>query len=158
MKKFFILATVIMAASCSVLTQQPHERYVESYFMDFRPYQEIDFFISPNPFTGEYTSLGELSISVYPAVLDKSKKQGVKTFDDGLYGGVTTTLVKEVIPASELIDYAVSKALELGANGICNFRCEKIYNTEYTRDGNRTIFSHYEISGLCISIKSASKH
>ena len=48
------------------------------------------------------------------------------------------------------VEIAVSKALELGADGISNFEAKVIYTTTYSKYGTTQTLSHYEIKGLCI--------
>ena len=61
MKRLVPLLAALMLCSCSVMT---HQRYVSTMFLDFRPYTEAGFFISPNPYTGEFSPLGEINIVV----------------------------------------------------------------------------------------------
>ena len=68
-----------------------------------------------------------------------------------LGGGISASRVyRETITSEELLEIAVSKALELGADGISNFEAKVIYNTTYTKYGTTQTLSHYEIKGLCI--------
>lgn len=150
-KIIMIIAVAIITASCAVT----RDRQVSKYFLDYRPYSDAGFFISPNPYTGEFTSIGELSITVTPAILSKSQAPvQVKNYNDALYAPVGTGAIVENIPASELIDMAVKEAQSVGANGISNFKCVAVYNTQVSRSGvvNKEL-SHYEISGLCILIR-----
>ena len=74
-------------------------------------------------------------------------------FTDGIYGGggiSASRVYRETITSEELLEIAVSKALELGADGISNFEAKVIYNTTYTKYGTTQTLSHYEIKGLCI--------
>lgn len=162
MKKFVISIVVAIAACGCGALRQVHDRYVDTYFLDFRPYTEAGFFISPNPYTGVYSPVGDLLVKVVPAVYPKDKKSMIVntkggSYDDGIYSRPaesdydTKTITEEISP-SELLDIAVGEALKLGANGISNFRCSAIYDTIIDRNGSHKKFSHYEISGLCISI------
>ena len=68
-KVFYLLAAILVMASCSVM--KPRERIVETFFLDYRPYAEEGFFLSPDPYPGKFTSLGEISIEIKPALLKK---------------------------------------------------------------------------------------
>lgn len=152
MKRIILLLTsAFILASCAVT----RGRFVSTYFLDFRPYSEAGFFISPNPYPGDFVSIGELSITVEPAILPSSKVPASdKKFEDGIYGAPPSSgAYTETIPASELLDMAVAQALKVGANGLANFKCQAIYSTEVSRYGSSKTLSHYEISGLCISIE-----
>lgn len=147
MKRLLIFAVVaIVASSCSVLT---HQRYVSTMFLDFQPYTEAGFFISPNPYTGEFSPIGEISITIQPALMPKTKViRGTGDYTDGLYAQKNNAnVVQEDIPASELLDMAVREAKAKGANGISNFKCLVVYDTDPIEP------RHYEISGFAISIK-----
>jgi len=144
MKKLLILAVaVIVASSCSVLT---HQRYVSTMFLDFQPYTEAGFFISPNPYTGEFSPIGEISITVQPALMPKTKViRGSGEYTDGLYAQKSNAnVVQEDIPASELVEMAVREAKARGANGISNFKCIVVTGADPIEP------RHYEISGFAI--------
>ena len=146
MKKLLTLAVVvIVASSCSVMT---HQRYVSTMFLDFQPYTEAGFFISPNPYTGEFSPIGEINIIVQPALMPKAKViQGAGGYTDGLYAqNNNASVVQEEIPASELLNMAVREAVAKGANGISNFKCLVV------ADGDPIEPRHYEISGFAIRI------
>lgn len=146
-----------LLTSCAVI--QPRERVTNTLFLDYRPYVSAGFHISPDPYNQPHNVLGELMIEVYPAIkpFSKYKEQGESKFSDGIYSnrGLSANRVfKEVITSEELLEIAVSKALDIGANGIANFEAKVIYNTTYLKNGStiQTI-SHYEIKGLCIDRK-----
>jgi hypothetical protein len=147
MKKLIIFAlAAIVACSCSVLT---HQRYVSTMFLDFQPYTETGFFISPNPYTGEFSPVGEISITVQPALTPKAKIiKGSGEYTDGLYAQKNNTnVVQEDISASELLELAVREAEARGANGISNFKCLAVFDADPVEP------LHYEISGFAIRIK-----
>lgn len=148
MKRVLVfLITILVAVGCSV---QYRGRTVHTSFLDFRPYVERGFFISPESYPGQYTSLGELSINVYPAILPKSKApKREKKFEDGIYSNDTSSVYVESITSEELMELAYNKAHELGANGLSNFRSTAYFIT--TSDGS-SYLDHYEVSGLCILI------
>ena len=94
-------------------------------------------------------------IEVYPAIKSNSSRNRETTeakFTDGIYGGgiSASRVYKETITPEELLEIAVSKALELGADGISNFEAKVIYTTTYSKYGTTQTLSHYEIKGLCI--------
>ena len=146
MKRLIPLAVaVIVACSCSALT---HQRYMSTLFLDFRPYTESGFFISPDAYTGQFSPLGEISISIRPSVQKPAKQiRGAGNYQDGLYAmsnGVP--VIVEEIPAEELLEIAVNEAKARGANGIANFKCARV------PDADPTEKYHYEISGFAIKI------
>ena len=152
MRKFTIILTLALVLTSCAVTR---DRQVSTRFLDYRPYSEAGFFISPDPYPGTFTSLGEFSITVTPAILSNSKaisKQ--KSFDDGVYSKQSYGIVHmEEISSEELLEMAVQEARSVGANGIANFKCMAVYETRSSRNSASSILSHYEISGLCISIE-----
>lgn len=123
---------LLLAASCGPAKRL--ERQVVVSFADYRPYQEIGFFISPDPYSGgPFESLGEIAIRVEPA---RDVKGGAS--DDGVY--IRTESGHETIQNSELLDIAVSEAIKREANGIVNYKV--IYPT--------SMDTAYTITGLCI--------
>ncbi len=141
MKKIIPLIATLLLCSCSVMT---HQRYVATMFLDFQPYTEAGFFISPNPYTGQFSPLGEISISIQPALQRKAKQ--VKGYNDGLYSNNSAPVVQEEISAEELLEMAVKEAKARGANGISNFKCSKVFDMDPIEK------YHYEISGFAIHI------
>jgi len=147
MKRFLILAAaVLLAASCSTML---HERVVETYFIDYRPYAEAGFFLSPDPYPGEFDALGELLIEVTPAVVPAPPRGNGTKYIDGAYKSASAGIAREVISGAELVEMAYKKAVELGADGIADFRVKASYNWV----GETKILSGYEVSGLAIKRK-----
>lgn len=145
MRKIFIILLAVMVSGCAV-----QMRTIEKNFYDYRPYTSEGFFLSPNQYIAEHQPLGELFIKVTPALVSPKEKEGHK-FSDGLYSSSSMgKLVPEHISSSELLEMAVSEAVQRGANGISNFSVKAIYVTTVGKYATETKLSHYEISGLCI--------
>lgn len=154
-KLLYVLGVMIILSGCSVM--KPRERSVNTFFLDYRPYAEEGFFLSPDPYPGQFTSLGDIRIEVQPAMIpaEKSYQKGKsQKYTDGMYASSSTNLVPEEISGSTLLDIAVQKAKELGADGIANLKIRyvqmnlvQISKTEYNDP------SYWEITGLCISRK-----
>lgn len=143
MKRLALLAmTVLLLASCSTMRQ----RQTLISFLDYRPYTSADFFLSPDPCVKDFESIGQLYIDIVPGTA-KEETTDTKKFTDSIYskGGLTSTSY-EVISSEELLEMAVKKALEMGANGIANLKISATRN-----ELGQAI--RYEISGLCIRIK-----
>ena len=154
MRKFIPFFLCAFLTGCAIV--QPRDRVTNVMFLDYRPYVSADFHISPDAYTQAHHALGELMIEVYPAIKSNASRNRATTeakFTDGIYGGggiSASRVYRETITSEELLEIAVSKALELGADGISNFQAKVIYNTTYTKYGTTQTLSHYEIKGLCI--------
>lgn len=147
MKKVLLLViSAIMLAGCAVT----HPRNTSVMFLDYRPYESADFFISPNSYNGDHSVLGELSIDITPAVIPLEKSQ---SFTDGVYGGGGVKVTKENISSEELLEIAVEEALKLGADGLSNFSVKRIFDVSVVGKTSVTTLSHYEINGVCIRRK-----
>lgn len=151
MKRTIILLSIIVCLTgCAVQNQT---RVVSASFIDYRPYSQSGFFISPDPYPGKFSSLGELYIEVFPAI--ESSRPTYSIQQDGIYSNVSGTYARnqETIFSDELLEIAVDNARELGANGLADFDIRIIYRTD-PKTGKRVDVDHYEISGLCIVIES----
>lgn len=149
MKKYFlIIALALCATSCA--TFKPQQRSYTISFLDYRPYTSEGFFISPDPYTGEFETLGELYLEIFP----EQKEIDIKhkdNYDRVVYWG-TQAYGFERINHAELLEMAVKRALSVGANGIANIRITKETGTTI----NASVASAsivYKIEGLCIKIK-----
>ena len=137
MKKLVLfLAAVFASVSCS--TYIPLQKATYTTFLDYRPYNSEDFFLSPDPYTGKCVNLGELFIEVLPEQVEITN--GLYELYDAVafYGKAWYGF--ERVSYAELLQTAVSRAKEKGANGIASFKIEK-----YT--GTRPF---YTVTGLCI--------
>lgn len=116
-------------------------------FLDFQPYTEAGFFISPNPYTGQFSPVGEINITVQPA-LQQPARQIKGAYNDAVYAPKNGAgVVQEEILAEELLEMAVDAAKAKGANGISNFKCIRVL------DANPLEPYHYEITGFAIRIQ-----
>ncbi|MBR5660642.1 MAG: hypothetical protein IKW99_03740 [Bacteroidales bacterium] len=130
----FLLSAVTVIAiaafsGCGAINPQ-YSQTVTTSFLDFRPYTEAGFFISPDPYPGTYDPIGQFSIEIIPA----KNASGVQ------------------MPSSkEILDIAYIEAQEKGANGISNFHMiiDEVYrNVETARvDNTKYQDSAYPKSG-----------
>ena len=140
MKNVFILAIAALSmASCCTLMPRDRAEYVS--YLDYHKYTSTGFFLSPTDYPGKYESLGYMQIDIYPEI--------VELIND--YNCAECT-IKE-IPADELLESIVVKAIAKGANGISNLSIKRITTTTYTKYSATTSLSHYEVSGLLIMYK-----
>jgi len=136
MKKLVFILVAVIVAGCAV-ARQP--RVVEAGFIDFRPYTDAGFLLSPDPYTGNFDALGEILVNVTPALVPaKSVAQG--KFVDGAYNSVG--MVREKIDAAELLELAYKQAIQYGADGIVDLK--------FTFQSDAAGISQYTISGLAI--------
>lgn len=142
MKKFiYLLSSLLILNSCGVYQTRELQKYV--MFIDYTPYIEAGFYLSPNYYPGTHTPVGELNIVIDPEV--KRSEYGVS--------------VKE-LNSEDLLKMAVSEATKRGSNGISNLKIEVItqdyayYKTEglLATSVMTTPVNRYIISGVLIRI------
>lgn len=140
MKNTFILFIfTLITSSCFTLRERGRSEYV--YYLDYQKYTAAGFFLSPNDYPGKYESIGFMQIDIQPEIVD--------TNSDYIY----PEYAPKEIPANELLENIVLKAIAKGANGISNLSIKRITTTTYTKYTTSTSLSHYEVSGLLIMCK-----
>lgn len=154
---FIIIASALMVASCGTTTQ------IFTNVLDYRPYTDNGFFISPNPYPEAHQTIGEISITVYPGTKGESDfsatpAQGKQKFGDPVYGGTVNSRnshnkTAEIMTPESLLEMCVQKAIDMGANGISNFKCDIVYNVTKSQYGVIKSIDHYEVYGLGILIE-----
>ena len=145
MKRILILLLALVSLqSCGALFMpyEPQKKATFATFLDFRPYTSEGFFISPDSYTGDHETLGELFLTVMPEQKEiteskRSKYDEVQYINGILYG-------YEIIPYAELLEQAVLRAVSIGADGIADLKIAKYANDYSVR---------YEVTGLCIKRK-----
>ena len=145
MKRILILLLALVSLqSCGALfaPYEPQQKATFATFLDFRPYTSEGFFISPDSYTGDHETLGELFLTVMPEQKEiteskRSKYDEVQYINGILYG-------YEIIPYAELLEQAVLRAVSIGADGIADLKIAKYANDYSVR---------YEVTGLCIKRK-----
>lgn len=139
-----IIAAIAVLAGCAVVKPMPQTTAV--VFSDYRPYAEEGFLISPNPYTYDFESVGEIYIVTIPAIVEKKAPR---------YPGsnnVTLTLAYDEIDRSELVATAVKEAKAKGADAIVNFSIRRELIQE--GEGIAGIIGYkYITEGYCIKRK-----
>lgn len=148
MKKLAILlsfATIL--PSCSTI--RPIPRIINTSFADYRSYTQEGFLISPNPYTAEFESLGEINIAVTPAIT----RDGTSANTDSIYS-IIKPCEYEHIPYDELVAIAVKEAKARGADALVNFSITREVISKADRMyGGYIVGYAYNISGYCIKRK-----
>lgn len=145
MKRIMILtAAAMVLTSCGALFMpyEPQQRMELASFLDFRPYTSAGFFISPDAYTGEYEPIGQLYLIVMPEEKEISESKRSKYDEPHYMNGILYGY--EFIPYADLLDKVVAKAMEMGADGIADFKLKR------SAAGGSVL---YEVEGLCIKRK-----
>jgi hypothetical protein len=136
---FILLITALCISSCFTLNPRDRREYVN--YLDYQKYTSAGFFLSPTDYPGKYEPLGYMQIDIHPEI--------VETNEDYIY----SEYAMREIPADELLESIVAKAIAKGANGISNLSIKRITVTTYNKYATTTSLSHYEVSGLLIMCK-----
>ena len=159
MKKIaLIILTVLLISSCSTLITRETRKQV--MIVDFRPYSEAGFFLSPSEYPGEYTPVGLLNMVVDPAVMRYQTSDA-----DDMYQGYFPEMVEQIMTSKDLINMAVQEATIRGSNGIANLKIE-VETQEYMYKSSESLLGsvgqtmpvrRYIISGFLIRIMPTEK-
>lgn len=143
----------MMLISCGAANQVAEtQRQVYTSFSDFRKYSEEGFLISPSPYTYNFESVGELEMTIYPAI---EKKEHKYTYSQDTY----YRFEKETVDYNELVAMAVTEAKSKGADAIVNFAITVEYKTisysayGYISGPMPTEIVKYIVKGFCIKRK-----
>lgn len=148
MKRIIILLIATSALLSGCMSYPLAQRQIDTVVYDYRPFENQGFLITPTMYTGQYKSVGEIEVRVFPAdVIGKSKQ----VYDGAANSYYTTSIIeKEKIESNELLQIIVNKAKDLGADALVNFKGVKVYNSYYNGSVLIRTFSYYELSGFAI--------
>lgn len=126
-------------ASCSILKEKPMEVYAQ--IIDYSRYEEHGFLVSPDPYPGEFKSVGEVFLTVTPPNVKKA-------VDSDGQGSTIYRVVREAMSYQTLTDLAVEYAARQNGDALVNFKINPV--TQYDKTLNITYIDHYIVSGFCI--------
>jgi uncharacterized protein YbjQ (UPF0145 family) len=144
--KYFVLAmfiNLLFISGCLIYTQ-PREAYFTG--LNFYPFIEEGFFITPNQYEGESEPIGYYKVKLEPAIV---KKGLVRDSTAGRWLTRRSDVVDiEVVTAQEALDSLVTISREKGANALSQvvftYETERIFNYDVTSA---------VVSGFAIRIK-----
>lgn len=162
MKKFTIaICFAVLLSGCAA------PFYMSKGVVDFRPYTEEGFFISPGMegFNFKYSPIGVISISFTPGVVTKDgektakqpyKEQRIDAMGYSAQGQAQTQVfgTSENIfrPSAEyMLEQLVEYAKSLGANGLLDYEIQYIYPA--TKYGVAAGYSQATISAFAVAIE-----
>ena len=149
MKNLLPVFIIILVTSCAETTElkkiEPSEIL---YGVDFTSFAEQGFLFTPEKYSGPYLSIGLIDYEVFPGAeykpIGKSLEyyQGQKTYT--LYDWIPDPIsIQTVLPKIYKI------CVDMGANGLVNFKFEKISKSiDYI--SNPAILFGYRVSGFAI--------
>ena len=152
MKRLILLTIVAIGLSSCGTALHLRDTQTSILYIDYTPYTEAGFFLSPNDYPGPHTPIGEINIIIDPEVkLDKSQK---KDFTDGIYQSNIPKAISKKYSSEELLEVAVREALNKKGTGISNLKIQVISDSyTYYRKGGlvRSIdVNRYIITGVVI--------
>lgn len=141
MKRFALLLLVILVAGCSA------PRRVYELFVDFTPYTQAGFYLTPDQCPSGYAPTGQLYLTIYPGtVREQAQKVGsADRFQDGLYSNPGKVSLEQ-ISSSALLELIVKAAMEKDAEGLSSLALNRVGHYYY---GN-FILDHFEVTATTI--------
>lgn len=120
MKKFLLgLLTVGFLSGCASFQTDDIESKTTVAVLDFTKYSKEGFFITPEPYSGEYKTLGIVNSSIESgAHLEEYTKEDPDTGETVK----TKKWVVEPVDIYSLLDAVYQKAVKIGGDAIMNFR------------------------------------
>ena len=149
MKKFLLaisLALVVVPSFAQLVMKQQQQQSYEKErkmtvgVMDYRPFMEDGFFISPDSYYGQFNPVCKLDLTVEPKT---TKVENRKKISDPIY-------IVEPEDVMEIIRAFVDMAKSLGANGVVNFKVTEVVYNESTSILFDVPISRYVVEGFCI--------
>lgn len=133
MKKLLLMFLFlhIILSSCAPKIKIIQREY-NVYMMDFREYSKKGFLFTPYSYKGNYISIGIIRFSVRAGAeykLIQSKREFAKKYD-------TEKWYKENIMDIDILEYSYKKAIQMGADAICDFETSLTFDEIYTGAGN----------------------
>lgn len=136
MKTLLLLLAVIFVGCVST---KPSDELIYTTGFDFSEYTENGFLITPEAYLGEYQSIGLITVTLWPKVVEEKGRQ---TASGGYVGG--GWLIGD-LNVEKAIDQLYTRADEMGADAITKFQ---IIGTE--RENGTIIVPGAKISGFAI--------
>ena len=139
-KLLFLFSLLLMLSGCKTLTHIPaHEEF---FSLDFRPYLEKDFVITPLLYPGDYKIIAMIDYLIMP-------EANSKTVTNPKTGAIRTIWVQDFLFTSEALDSIYNKCLSMGADGLMNFLIQE-HVESYTSNGHPVNVYGKKISGIAI--------
>jgi len=154
MRKIFDFLAIVLLFGCATELKviYPFEKL---YKIDFTPYTQKGFLITPEKYTGTYESIGLISFTAMPGAV---YKEGVLKINPYYEPGRSNQFIQnfEWITDSISFDKVLLKVYEIcksmGADALVNFHDETV-SYPYTGIKNPTTITGYSITGFAIKRK-----
>lgn len=135
----FLLSIIITVILSGCVTQKHFDEYKAVYVLDFVPFTERGFLITPEVFYGEYESMGFIEYHFSP------EQNIVSILDDQMdeMSVMNSRIVAEEYDINDGLNEVYKIASEMGANAIMNFSLEDLIINGVKLEG-------YKIKGFAI--------
>lgn len=138
--------TSVLFTGCAPQTVDHVEGRYESISFDFSPYSEKEFLITPQRYDGEYQSIGQITITLWPEA--DRKRSSDEAAQLGQQRGKTAQGEWLVTQPStdDLVEAAYTQAKSMGADAIVGFSV-----SPQTRQPARDLtLTGYKVTGFAI--------
>jgi hypothetical protein len=127
-RKFLIAITVIlMIAGCKSTNEITIPAYEELIGIDFRPYAEKGFLITPLSYGGKYTTISLIDFKIMPQAILKVSEKADKSDQSS-----TPTVLDwraDTIGIHAALMEIYEHCIEMGADGLIDFSIEEVSDT-----------------------------
>ncbi len=149
---FWSLVILFMIVGCErKITRIEKETSISG--ADFREYTKKGFLFTPYSYNGKYEPVGLVIFSIKSGAEYKSAISGKKSKENNPYITDYSTEYKiwfyDYVEMSQVVEFAYKKAIEMGANALCDFKINFEYESVST--GVETIsLPVLKVSGFAI--------
>ena len=157
MKKLILLLLIIILPGC--LTELKVIYPVELLFgIDFTPYTQKGFLITPEKYSDPYESIGIIDYTVMPgAVYELSGREINPYYKEGSQQTQPHTVEKyewiiDTVSFDEVLNQVYTICIDMGADALVNFKNERI-ELPYAGIKNPITITGYRITGYAIKRK-----
>jgi hypothetical protein len=155
MRYFISVLVALILAGCAQGDFVRYPGYESTVAFDFSPYAEKGFLFTPQGYNGDYESVGQITMTIWPEVNERANlgiaedraSESDSTYADGVF-------VVEELTTDAPIRNAYEEARDMGADAIVNFDVTPMNRTISAgrSDGEVTIVG-YEVRGFAINRK-----
>jgi hypothetical protein len=154
MKKIFLVLFLLPGLVSCIPTRKFSEKEERLFAIDFTPYTESGFYISPEKPNFEYKPIGIvnytfLPFSAYAPTEIENPNYNPLNSDFGNEFLTRTVWIQSPIIMEECLDTIVNMCKNMGADGLYNFKVDK-YTKDISGVTNPTTIVGIEINGFAI--------
>ena len=147
MTRLIILMSLIILGCAPSREFIPQEK--TEFVIDFSKYSKQNFLFTPLKYSGDYQSIGLISVSMMPEAEFKFQDRFVDSTRTRFIGSNKIWVIKK-LNLESVIDTFYLKATSMGANAVIDFNIKFIKKTFESKSTNPVILPGVELTGFAI--------